>query len=326
MSRILVNWNLRSVHHDYDKLSASVWIRCMQLIPYLKNLGVDSTINDPFGPAEIQIFIRNQNKQAQKLARKLKKQGKYIVFDIVVNYFDEAENIDGPAGTSAEQVSECRRMVESANLITCASEFIRQRALAHHDNVAYLADSISRHHFRFRKKSADFLKKPLKAIWSGVSVKTGELAKLYPLLSDRGISLIVISDQRPDLPGPFTFVPWSYHTFPQAILEGDICVAPRKLDNPYNRGHSIFKIGVFMTQGVPALGSPLMSYEEVIGKADAGMICDSEQDWQQALDSIMDDRGMLQTWSEKSYQAMEPYTTAKIAERYTELFKKALKS
>lgn len=324
MSRILVNWNLRSVQQDYDKLSASVWIRCMQLIPYLKYLGFDSTFNDPLGPARIQIFIRYQNKQAQKLARKLKRRGKYIVFDLVVNYFDEALNVDGPAGVSAGQISECLKMLESADLVSCSSEFIRQRASAHHDNAVYLADSIDKHHFRFRKKTDDFLKQPLRAIWSGVSIKTGELALLYPLLRERNIPLIIISEQRPDFPGPFTFVPWSYHTFPQAIIEGDFCVAPRRLDNPYNNGHSHFKIGVFMAQGVPALGSPLMSYEEVIGRADAGMICDSQQDWQQALDRILDDRQLLQTWSKKSYQAMKSYSTEIIAARYAELFKAAL--
>ncbi len=326
MSRILVNWNLRSVHQDYDKLSASVWIRCMQLIPYLKTMGVDSTINDPFGPAEIQLFIRYQNKQAYKLARKLKKQGKYIVFDLVVNYFDEAENIDGPAGTSRQQIDECHKMVGLADTVICGSEFIRRRASDFHDNAVYLPESIDRYHFRFRKNQNDFLKQPLRAIWSGMWLKINELALLYPLLREKNIPLIVISEQRPELPGPFTFIPWSYHTFPRAILEGDICVAPRRLDNPYNKGHSHFKIGVFMAQGVPSLGAPLMSYQEVIGRADAGMICDSQQDWQQALDRILDDRRLLQTWSEKSYQAMEPYTTEKVAGRYAELFKAALKS
>ena len=131
---------------------------------------------------------------------------------------------------------------------------------------------------------------------------------------------MVISTTPPDLPGPFTFIPWNYHNFPNSILEGELCVAPRNLHNIYNQGHSNFKIGVFMAQGVPALGAPLDSYRELIERTGAGLICNGAEEWEEALDRLLADRELLKRWSAAAYEGMEPYTTEKVAQRYYDLF------
>ena len=319
-TKVRVNWFIPVNHRDYDRMPVSVWIRCLQLIPYLEERQVCCTVNKPKAKADIAIFVRWQDEGAYQLARRLKVRGTRIVFDLNINYFDEMGLFEGGYGATKEQVTECKRMVEVADVITCGSEFIRQRASEFHPRAVYLPESIDRRHFRFEKALSDFDRPVLTAVWSGQPSKAAELADLYPLLTHRDIPLVVISEKRPPLPGPYIYVPWSYHTFPLAILKGDLCVSPRRTDNPYDRGHSHFKIGVFMAQGVPALASPLLSYIEVIEKTGGGRICDSESAWEAALDEVLEDRQMLKKWSQDTCQGMLSYSTASIAEKYIQLF------
>jgi nuclear transport factor 2 (NTF2) superfamily protein len=304
-------------------MPASVWIRCLQLIPYLKKHGVVSTVNNPNTDEDVAIFVRWQDKQAYKLAKNKKKKGQRIIFDLCVNYFDETGLFHGEYGSTKERVMEAARMVELADIITCASEFIKQRASEYHPNVIYLPDSVNFNHFRFKKSHSDFDKRVLTAVWAGQSNKIAELVCLYPLLSRRRIPLVIISDKKPSLPGPYTYMPWSYHAFPRNILRGDLCIAPRSTDNPYDLGHSHFKIGVFMAEGVPALASPLPSYVEVIGETGAGKICDSEESWESTIDRVLEDRQMLKIWSLAAQRRMYLYSTESIAQRYIQLFRDA---
>jgi nuclear transport factor 2 (NTF2) superfamily protein len=304
-------------------MPASVWIRCLQLIPYLKKHGVVSTVNNPNTDEDVAIFVRWQDKQAYKLAKNKKKKGQRIIFDLCVNYFDETGLFHGEYGSTKERVMEAARMVELADIITCASEFIKQRASEYHPNVIYLPDSVNFNHFRFKKSHSDFDKRVLTAVWAGQSNKIAELVCLYPLLSRRRIPLVIISDKKPSLPGPYIYMPWSYHAFPRNILRGDLCIAPRSTDNPYDLGHSHFKIGVFMAEGVPALASPLPSYVEVIGETGAGKICDSEESWESTIDRVLEDRQMLKIWSLAAQRRMYLYSTESIAQRYIQLFRDA---
>jgi len=208
---------------------------------------------------------------------------------LCVNYFDATVMLGKGYGTTAESVAEALRMVGVADAVTCSSAFIAGRASAYHGNVHYLADSIDRRHFSCRKVDADFGRRPLRAVWSGVSIKFGDVRSILALLGGAGLGLTVISDHDP-MPRwsgdwlrwkrrlRYRFIPWHYASFPRDILQGDICVSPRFGDNPYDKGHSVFKIAVFMSEGVPALASPLPSYGEIVGENRAGSIlCDTER-------------------------------------------------
>ena len=54
---------LRLGYYNYDHVSASVWLRCLQLIPYLEEKGIRCRIND--FSAESDIAILNNNKIQQ---------------------------------------------------------------------------------------------------------------------------------------------------------------------------------------------------------------------------------------------------------------------
>ncbi len=325
-----VNWLTYTDERDYDRVESALWIRGLQLLPYLEALGVRNAWNQPDRPADVAVFLRWQNAEAQALAAELRRRGQKVVFDLCVNYFDACE---GPAGACARpaQVAEARAMLELADVVTCASRFIADRAGAHHPRAVYVPDSIDGRHFGLVKDPADFARSRLRAIWSGVSVKSADLAPLLPLLARERFDLAIVSDRDPFPRGSwrwlwakarlgYRFVPWHYRTFPAAILGGELCVGPRDRGVSYNCGHSFFKIGVFLAEGVPALAARVPSYGEVLLDGRNGRFADTPREWREALRAARGARSSLVDWSRAARTALAPFDTARVAEAYRALF------
>ena len=329
---IHVSWFLPVQHRDYNRMPASVWIRCLQLLPYLQAQGVQSLINHSDSDTQIAAFVRFQDDDAYNIALRQKAAGRKVIFDLCVNYFDETGYLGTGYGTPKERVIEAKRMVEIADVVTCASETIARRAREFHHHVICLADSIDLQHFHYTKAADDFLRPTLRAIWSGIAEKAYELEPILPLLRQHNIELTLITNAPPKLTlqrwfgrqrMPYHFFPWAYDTFPANLLEGEICVSYRAVDTPYNQGHSFFKIGVFMAQGIPAIASPVPSYQELLDTPfGGGRICHSLKDWQHIFSAIQEDRQLLETWSRQGRDTMAKYSTEVIAMQYTSLLKK----
>ena len=317
---------IRIRNYNYDRVLASVWIRCLQLIPYLEEQGIHSRINDFSANSDNSIFVRWQDNQAYQCLQQQKDRSKVVIFDQCVNYFDTAGTFQGDFGSSFEQKDQILRMSQLSDAFTCSSEFIRKRASQEGISSHYITDSIDFRHFKNKKTKDSFNKESLKAIWSGQSVKANELNEILPLLRERNISLIVISEKKPKLSDSFEYILWSYYTFPKTILKGDFCIAPRQTNNSYDLGHSHYKIGVFLACGIPALAPPLPSYLEVIGKTKGGKICESSSEWASALDEINDKPGSLLEFSQLALKGMKAYSTEYVVQQYVELFQKLLDS
>lgn len=315
MSRpLVVAWFLPVRHRNYDRMPGSVWIRCLQLLPYLEALGVASVVNDPRARADVAVFVRCQDASARELARAARARGTRVVLDLCVNYLDETGLLPGGYGVERRQVDECRAMLEVADAVTAASAFIAGRARKDHPAVEYLPDSVDRRHFS-GTKSSWHRDRPV-AIWSGYAVKGPEIEPVRRLLAERGIPLVVVSDARPRLGGPYEYHRWRHASAPADLLRGDFCIAPRDLTHPYNLGHSFFRIGVFLAQGVPALAAPVPSYAEVLESGRNGLVCDDDAAWAAALDRVVAEPEMLAQWSAEAVRAMAPFTTEAVAARY----------
>lgn len=186
--------------------------------------------------------------------------------------------------------------------------------------VAHLPDSVDTKHYRFRKSMADVDAKPLRAVWASVQSKAHHLQEIMPELGKQNISLEIISDKSPALSNSFYFTKWSYKSSPRSLLKGDIAISPRQITNQYDLGHSHFKIAVFMAQGVPAIASPLPSYEELIDQTKGGIIVRNLADWRIALSQIRRDRTLLQKLGDAAYTGMKQFSTEVIAGQYVKFF------
>ncbi|MCK4785464.1 MAG: glycosyltransferase, partial [Desulfobacteraceae bacterium] len=288
-----VAWFIPVNHRNYNRMPASIWIRCLQLLPYLEEQGIKCQVNAYDKRADIAVFVRWQDERALRILQRQRNMGAKIIFDLCVNYFDVAGWFEGGYGSLSEHRTQALVMAQASEVVTCASSFIAERAVAHGFEAQYLPDSIDFRHFRLTKSPADFEKSTITTIWSGNSVKARESLEIIPVLKKLKLPFILITDKPVEALPYAKYVPWTYETFPRAILEGDICVVPRRTDNPYDQGHSIYKVGVFMAQGVPALASPLPSYRELLGEGRGGAICETPNDWQGKLEMLISERRRL---------------------------------
>ncbi len=322
-------WFLPVDHSDFNRMPASVWIRALQLVPYLKALGIRSFFNDETVEADISVFVRRQDAEAAAIAERQRQRGQSVVFDLCVNYFDAsgAPGMDDPV--TDRHIRECRAMVDLADAVTCASANIAARARDFHERVQYFPDSVDRRHFKYRKDVGDFARRRLVLAWSGVASKAVELE---PYLFDRRLSKFgahFIAEKAPPLflrkliraPLGVRFAKWKYKEFPTQLLRGDICFAPRQLDAAYNQGHSFFKIGVFLAQGVPVVASPVPSYRELMTERPCGVLCDSDNEIFDVLNDVERNRDLLVRWSENAVDVMEPYHTEAVALQYASFYR-----
>lgn len=319
-----INWFIPVNHRNYNNMPASIWIRCLQIIPYLNEIGIKSQVNSPNNKADIAVFVRWQDEQALGIIKKQRQLGAKIIFDLCVNYFDVTGLFVGGYGTLPEHQSQALKMANEADILTCASSFITARAEANGFKALYLPDSIDLRHFSLSKKYSDYETAKLNAIWSGTSVKAHENIEIISVLKQLNIPFTAVTDNPDNIPHYAKYVPWTYETFPTSIIGGSLCVAPRRMDNTYDLGHSIYKIGVFMAEGVPVLASPIPSYEELLSSGEGGLLCEKLEDWQRALEMILKKPNYLKNWSLQAKQRIQKYSSFNVAQSYRKLFEELL--
>ena len=289
------------------------------MIPYLENIGIKCALNKSFPKPDVAIFLRRYTHEDVMLALKLKNKGARIILDVVVNYFEVyPPHLLGYGGCSKEHNYNFMKLVELADEIWCVSPFLKSLADKYHPRATFVSDSIDKAHFTYEKMYVEGMLKPLRLGWSGVSLKASPLEMFKSWILNDDLSLCVIADRPPALSFPYEFRKWSYKTFPKDIVDCDLCVAPRDVDDNYNRGHSLFKIGVFMAEGVPALAGPVPSYGLLLSDGKGGHICSSTEEWQEYIEKCLNDRDTLSKWSSETTERVQPFLTQNVSKQVAE--------
>ena len=314
-----LGWFVPTWSRDYNKVPASVWIRCYQLIPYLKEMGYTSTINDFFHKPDIAIIVRREDYIIKQVARLLKRRGVKVVYDINVNYYERwGENIEKTVFKN--QVKQAIEMTRMSDAVFAASKYIHKIASDHNENSYYLPDSVDLNHFCKTKTYSDEIKMPLKLIWSGINPKIEDLRIPINAIKGLPVEFYIISDNKREIGMPYKFIRWEYQSFPDAILQGDLCISPKPMGNSYDMGHSYFKIAVFLAQGVPVIASSLPSYEEIITNGKNGYIAKSIDDWRRYLSQIIENPELLKELSHNAIEGAPKVSTEIIIKDYDKIF------
>jgi glycosyltransferase involved in cell wall biosynthesis len=307
-----------------DASMGSVWIRSFQMAPHLRALGYQTACNHINPLPQVAIFLRRYTATDIELAKYLKQRGVKIVVDVIVNYFEIGDQKHPPSKTHAYQdkVDTFKRLVDLADQVWTVSPFLCELSSHYHPNVHFVSDSVDPTHFTPSLRPANHYNQrpsnsPLLLGWSGVAHKIGPLDDLAPLLrpylSSGQTRLLAITEKRPSLNVPHIYRRWRYATFPHYISTCDLCLAPRIVDDNYNRGHSLFKIGVFMAMGVPALAGPVPSYALLLEDGQAGAICHTLEGWKIHLDRYLTNPDLRHAAGNNAIEKMQPYLTPVIA-------------
>lgn len=296
--------------YNYDKAPASVWIRCLQLLPYLRALGVNCEVNDRPKKPDVAVYLRRWSASDLQEARRLRQQGVKIVLDTPVDYFT-GETAFAYRGAVRDDF---QRFLEVCHAVTCASPTVAAVARDAGHFALCLEDSVDPQHFRFRKQRrtpGDTL------MWAGVAVKADCLNFLAEPIRRNGWNFVVSAESRPNLDFPFEFRRWRYRDFPEDILAADVGVFPRDVSSDYDRGHSFFKIGVFLAQHVPVAYSPVPSYAQVATPGNALRLDSLDPEaWERAIAEILAGNAA----ADFSSNPVEDFTTPRLAERCKRFF------
>ena len=314
---------------DPDLSIPSVWIRSFQVAPYLNDYGFITSYNTLDPRPDVAIFLRSYNPADLEKASTLKKLGTKIVLDVVANYFNVREKSETGVGESLPSlVKSFLQLVEIADQVWAVSPYLAEKANRLNPNSFFVSDSVDPKYFDADLYRCTSKKTCLTLGWSGARKKASELNEISRVLSDwikrERVRVLVIARNRPELDFPITFYRWNYSSFPEMISQCDLCIAPRAVRNEYDLGHSLFKIGVFMAMGVPALAGPVPSYNLLLGDGVGGSICNTLDEWTFHLQElILNDTSRISA-GKQSKEKMRPYLTPVIASQISGLLKDLL--
>lgn len=307
----------------------SVWIRGFQVASYLEKFTYHVSFNNVDPPPDIAIFLRRYGPDDFQLMQRLKQAGTKTIVDVVANYFQTRESSpEGYGGASRHLVHNFLKLLEMADQVWTVSPYLREQAFQVNSESYFVSDSVDPAHFDPNRFSKSENSSPLRLGWSGATEKASELNEISPILEDlirsNKIKVLVITRRRPELRFNFEYQHWDHDTFPEMISQCDICVAPRRVINEYDLGHSHFKIGVFMSMGLPAIAGPVPSYSLLLGDGQAGAICHSMDDWYLYLNHFIEDNSARLLAGGTAREKMKSYLTPSIVSQVTNLFQKIL--
>ena len=239
-----------TIYRDYDRVQSALWIRALQMIDPLKNLGCEVSLNNPFKIYDVAIYHRGMQKNSFFFMKYLKKISKRVYWDTCVDYFSQHE------AASIEQVLYSRKIASIVDGVCVPTIGIAENAKKYSRNVFVMPDPINCDHFYEVKKNINFDNPTFG--WSGVACKAIFLEPYAKFLNNR---TNIISESPPNLSLQYTFKKWSYMAFPKALLQTDVAFLPRALGSTYTLNNSSFKALVFASLGIPIIANRLPSYE-----------------------------------------------------------------
>lgn len=184
------------------------------------------------------------------------------------------------------------RIARRSALVICGNAFLAEH-FSKLARVEILPTAVDTEYFRPALALAD---EPLTIGWSGSSAGFQYLysirTALGRVLQERPRArLCIVADRRPNLPelpqSRLDFIPWSADVEVRAIQGFAVGIMPLD-DTPWSRGKCSFKMLTYMSVGVPVVVSPVGMNAEILNMGSCGFGPRCEDDWVQALTSILD--------------------------------------
>ena len=313
-----VGWVLTE-RWPYRNVMASTRIRCFDIIKYLKEHGTDTGLYRAFKKYDIVVFQKSFYEKHYRLARKLRARGTKIVLDVNVNYFEKTgETLQ----VTEKHIEALHRFLELTDTIFTSSSYLTEIAGKYHPDVHYIPEHVSTSGSYPPRKLND----PVKLVYCGYAIKADSVLLIKDVLrklaESYNIELMFVCEKDPqlDLPVKASFIKYDHNKLAEILRQGDIKIAPRKLDNSYDLGHSFTKIGYPMSVGLPVVASPVPSY-----KGSPAMIAESPEDWFDHISFLINTPEEYTKLSgEGILFVKEHYSIDKIGGIYKELFEKVI--
>lgn len=233
--------------------------------------------------------------------------GKKVIFD-----FDDAIWLHNTSSSNSV-ISFFKRYQNAEN--TCAwaykvssgNQYLADHASQFNDSVVVNPTTIDTVNHHNQTKTYDQNK--LVIGWTGTHSTIKYLEELVPLLTELektyDFELLVIADQKPEFNlKSLRYLQWNKETEIDDLLKMDVGIMPLKNDK-WASGKCGFKALQYMALGIPAVVSPVGVNTRIVDHLKNGWICDSQEEWKEALVAIIQNKGKLNELSEAARTKIE---------------------
>lgn len=285
-------------HRFYFTLSDAGVMRYKNIAEELKKLDpeIKNEIYVPGRRYDLIVILKKITDDICELVYNNKKLDTKIIFDANVNYYEVWGEFPVPnTKPSPEQQKNAIWLTSNTDGVVADSSYIAGICSRYNHNIVFIPDNINLNLFRGGKIHDH--KEKINVIWSGVAKKAYHFNVIENVLIRfrNKIKLTIVSDEfyfpevieRLKRTIEVDIVKFEYKKYPKLLLQGDIIVSPKLINNSYEIGHSEYKITLGMAQGLPVIASPQQSYIEALENSSAGFICKDEGEWLFAFEELL---------------------------------------
>jgi glycosyltransferase involved in cell wall biosynthesis len=305
--KIKVGFCISGIPKPYNKVMASTRLRVYDIIKHLNQtteFSAELYKNWKRSRYDIVIF---QNK-AYNLATELKKKGIKIILDVNVNYYEKSNK----GFVKEDQRKDIFSFTKIADAIITTTEYLELIIAKYFQtkNIITIPENINE--IFFAKRKMHIKKEVIKLLYVGYSVKASEILLIKDVLEELGkrykLQMIFICDENPEIKFEnleSKFIKYKQNRIHLQLMEGDIKIASRALEDSYNKAHSFTKIGYPypMAVGIPVIASPVDSY-----KNSPAILCSSKEEWAANLEKLVMDHEYREELSKKGVEYCKKFS------------------
>lgn len=332
MGRVSVGWvvadTLGRRWRPFWSLPTPVKMRVANVARWL-NVNDQRLRSEPYRRSrryDVVVFFKTMDRTAQDEARRIQQYGGRVVFDANVNYYETWGDyeIQGTRPTP-EQQGDARAMTVNADWVVADSSYLLGVVRTLTDRASFVPDNVDARWLRGARRHEQ--RTPVRLVWSGMAEKAEPFVSVLDAWAGLGSAELVLVAERPPrvLADLREVLPTSYERFSERryarTLRGcDVIVAPRRLVNAYEAGHTEWKITLGMAAGLPAVASPQQSYVEAIGHRGGGIVADTTEEWREALMRLVGDASLRSELGARARETVvERYATPVVARQYGDI-------
>lgn len=264
----------------YCSALASVRIRCYDVINYMEQKGIHAELYKPLKHYDIVIFTKTCSNKSVRMAHKLKQRGVAIYYEGYSEYLED----DTVQNQEKKNILE---MIKMADIVGVSSDVQKATFSKFHSHVLMIPESVSNDFYKHQKRHEQ--KEKMTLVYCGYSVKARDTLCIKKVLQriqkERSCEILYICDKDPQIEDvEYRYINYDQNIIPRQLMEGDIMIAPRPMENIDAGVHSFTKAAYPLSVGLPVVASPMPSYRNT-----PVILCNTDEEWYRVLNELLDD-------------------------------------
>lgn len=226
-----------------------------------------------------------------------------------------------------------RASFKKSDLVTCTTEELKEVFLKINPNVTILPNSIDLDVYL----RPEFVKKKIRIGWQGGVSHYRDLHLMIPILEKISkkypddVEIVYFGDSRfghlfKDIKNfeLHPFVQHGVYPYKLTLLNLDIGLCPL-VDNEFNRRKSAIKWMEYSAVGAATVASNIPPYSPVIENGRTGLLASNQEEWVEALESLIKDRKKILELSQNALEDIQAkHTIQKNAHLWVDAYKQVI--